>query len=260
MWSVGGIWNALWPTRPSSSPSPGRPDAPSGFPGGYDASTPDEPATQLPAVPPASDDTDTLPPVPAGGHGTVDEPTDVLPPVPEGAGIPAVIAQGGEDESPVFSEHTGRRRKVAQRAGVALAALGTGYLIMLVVSLLGGPTAPGVPVPGGGDPAPAKTPTSPPSGTPTPTSRSSETTTSGPSSAPTSTTASSAPPSTRPTNSPSAPTSPSRRTTSVPTTSVPTSTSTKLVPTKPPTTVSTPSAPVSAPSVSAAVGSGPASS
>jgi hypothetical protein len=235
-------------------------DARTPLPVQHGTSTQDEPTTLLPAVPPTDDDTSVLPPVPAEGPGGVHDETDVLPPVPEGAGMPDVISQGGEDESPVFSDHTGRRRKFAQRAGVALAALGTGYLVMLVVSLLGGPTAPGVPVPGGGDPAPAKTPTSPPAGTPTPTSRSPEMTTSGPSGEPTSTPTSSAPPSTRPTNSPSAPTSPSLPTTSKPTTSKPTSTSTQLAPTKPPTTLSTPSSLVSAPSVSVTLGSGPASS
>jgi hypothetical protein len=45
----------------------------------------------------------------------------------------------------VFVDLTGRRRKIMFAAGATVAALAIGYIVALVIGLLGGPQAPGVP-------------------------------------------------------------------------------------------------------------------
>src|SRR6266446_5993482 len=57
------------------------------------------------------------------------------------------------DQPPVFADPSGRRRR--RRAGICCAAVLIGCLAIVIVALLGGPTAPFIPWAAAGPPAPA---------------------------------------------------------------------------------------------------------
>ena len=104
---------------------------------------------------------------------------DLPGPVPE-ADAPTLENPQVEDSAePVFVDASGRRRRTLQRIGIGVAGLMAAYLVMLLVSLAGGPRPPVIPLPdpiaGDSDPsetepdgAESSTPSSPTS-EPTPT-------------------------------------------------------------------------------------------
>jgi hypothetical protein len=93
------------------------------------------------------------------------------------------LVQAGEE--PVFVDASGRRRTLLRRVGIGIGALAAAYMVLLVVSLAGGPRPPGVPLPEAIAGDPDQTQTEPDGMEPgTPVTRSSEPT---PGSSPTAT-------------------------------------------------------------------------